>query len=152
MDDITKPIADSKSKKAETPKSYPLIVQIIGIIIVAEFLAVLTWILIFEMDASKDYWTRLTFLFNSLQSVAFAVVGALFGTQVQKAGTEIEKQRADKAEQIVQPSKELALLVKDSSPDLTSIFTNNEMRSIIKPTMQDDHAKMQALATQILTT
>lgn len=136
--------------KPETPKTYPLIVQIIGIVIIAEFLAVLTWILIFEMDASKDYWTRLTFLFNSLQSVAFAVVGALFGTQVQKVGTEIEKQRADKAEQVVQPAKKLAMLVKDSSPDLTSVFANTQLRGVM-PTMQNNHAEMQDLATQILT-
>jgi hypothetical protein len=40
-------------------------------------------------------WTRLTWLFSSVEAVVFAAAGALFGTSIQRQRTEAAEQRAD---------------------------------------------------------
>jgi hypothetical protein len=46
--------------------------------------AVFVLFLVFSTGASESRWLRLTFLFGSVQAIAFAAAGALFGVAVQE--------------------------------------------------------------------
>lgn len=63
-------------------------------------LAVLTWvafvvIMLLASDAEERTWTRLTFVFASVEAIAFAAAGALFGVSVQRERVEKAEERAE---------------------------------------------------------
>lgn len=68
-----------------------------ALIVLALWLVLLSW-LAFHTGASELQWARLGSVLGSLQAVAFAAAGALFGTTVQKQLVEEAKDRARKAE------------------------------------------------------
>lgn len=62
--------------------------------------AVCTWIafvlvMLLSSDTPEMQWTRLTFVFSSVEAIAFAAAGALFGVSVQRDRIERAEQRAD---------------------------------------------------------
>jgi hypothetical protein len=74
--------------------------------------------LIRETDAGDVRWTRLAWLFTSVEAIAFGAAGALFGSSIQRA-------RAEKAEQAAQENagdaakgRALAETLKADAPNL----------------------------------
>lgn len=66
--------------------------------------ALLVWlafsiVLLFNISKSDTDWTRITWIFGSIQSVAFAAAGALFGTAVQQQNVNNAQQQAASAKQ-----------------------------------------------------
>lgn len=66
-------------------------------------IAIVVWMvssvfLMFKVGTSETEWTRLAWIFGSIQAVAFAGAGALFGTSVQRERTASAENRAEKAE------------------------------------------------------
>jgi hypothetical protein len=47
------------------------------------------------LAAADMTWTRLTFVFGSVEAIAFAAAGALFGVSVQREGVKKVEERAD---------------------------------------------------------
>lgn len=70
---------------------------IAALFIVAAWLGLLGW-LAFHTGASEVEWARLLAVLGSLEAVAFAAAGALFGTTIQRRRVEEAKERATKAE------------------------------------------------------
>jgi hypothetical protein len=70
---------------------------------------VFTLILFFYIDHDELQWTRLTWLFSSVQAIAFAGAGALFGTVVQKDRADKAEQRAATAEADADAQRESAV-------------------------------------------
>jgi hypothetical protein len=65
--------------------------------------------LLIEADnSSEQTWTRMAWVFGSIQAVGFAAAGALFGTAVQREQTAKAEERADSAESDARANSELA--------------------------------------------
>lgn len=60
--------------------------------------ALFTVILCFYVGRDELQWSRLTWLFGSVQAIAFAGAGALFGTVVQKDRADQAEKRAESAQ------------------------------------------------------
>lgn len=50
-----------------------------------------------QVDADDTRWSRLTFLYGTVEAIVFAAAGALFGTQVQRERVVKAEDRADAA-------------------------------------------------------
>ena len=68
-----------------------------ALVVMAAWLAMAGYLLT-QADAPDDRWTRIGLVFSSIQAVAFAAAGALFGATVQAQRVEDAKHRADRAE------------------------------------------------------
>jgi hypothetical protein len=62
-------------------------------------------------------WTRLAWLFSSVEAVAFGAAGALFGANVQRERAENAERRAEKSEETASNGRALAaaLIAEESS-------------------------------------
>jgi hypothetical protein len=69
----------------------------VAVAVIAVWLGLLIWLLV-EVGASEVAWTRLLVVLGSVEAVAFAAAGALFGTTVQRHRVEDQRVRADVAE------------------------------------------------------
>jgi hypothetical protein len=69
----------------------------VAVAVIAVWLGFLVWIIV-EVDASEVAWSRLLVVLGSVEAVAFAAAGALFGTTVQRQRVEDQRDRADAAE------------------------------------------------------
>jgi len=67
----------------------------VGVIVV--WVGFLVWLLV-EANATEVTWSRLLVVLGSVEAVAFAAAGALFGTSVQRQRVEDQRARADAAE------------------------------------------------------
>jgi len=67
-------------------------------LVLAAWLALLTWLTAHTAIPDSE-WARLLVVFGSIESVAFAAAGALFGTTIQGKRVQEAKQQAEKAEQ-----------------------------------------------------
>lgn len=71
-----------------------------GIPLAVAVLAVCIWIafvvvMLLSSGSPDLQWTRLTFIFSSVEAIAFAAAGALFGVSVQRERVERAEQRAE---------------------------------------------------------
>ena len=62
-----------------------------------------------------DVWTHLTFVFASVQGIAFAAAGALFGTAVQQDRVKNAESRADSAQDAAGNGRALALMLQSEA-------------------------------------
>jgi hypothetical protein len=74
-----------------------------GIALWVAAFAVVVWVafsvvLIVRSSADEVTWTRIAWVFGSIEAVAFAAAGALFGTAVQRQNVQKAEQRADTAQ------------------------------------------------------
>jgi hypothetical protein len=67
----------------------------VGVIVV--WVGFLVWLLV-DANATEVTWSRLLVVLGSVEAVAFAAAGALFGTSVQRQRVEDQRARADAAE------------------------------------------------------
>jgi hypothetical protein len=67
-------------------------------LVLAAWLALLAWLTAHTAIPDSE-WARLLVVFGSIESVAFAAAGALFGTTIQGKRVQEAKQQVEKAEQ-----------------------------------------------------
>ncbi|MFJ8827802.1 hypothetical protein ACIREE_39480 [Streptomyces sp. NPDC102467] len=70
---------------------------VVAVAVIAIWLTLLAW-LAFHADAGDVTWSRLLVVLGSVEAVAFAAVGVLFGSTVQRQRVEDLRVRADAAE------------------------------------------------------
>jgi hypothetical protein len=75
--------------------------------------AVVVWVafsvvMLFFVSRNEAEWTRVAWVFGSIQSVAFAAVGALFGTAVQQQNVSTAQQQAATAKQDADQQRDAA--------------------------------------------
>ena len=75
--------------------------------------ALVTWVafsivLLFNIGKNETEWTRIAWVFGSIQSVAFAAAGALFGTAVQQQNVSTAQQQAATAKQDADQQRDAA--------------------------------------------
>jgi len=68
-----------------------------ALIVLTAWLVLVLW-LAFHTGANEQQWARLNSVMGSLEAVAFAAAGALFGTTVQKQRVQESKEQAEKAD------------------------------------------------------
>ncbi len=76
-------------------------------------LAVAVWVgfsifLIAKAGTNETEWTRIAWVFGSIQAVAFAAAGALFGTAVQQQNVNNAQQQAESAKKDADQQREAA--------------------------------------------
>ncbi|WP_407776604.1 hypothetical protein [Actinophytocola sp.] len=69
----------------------------VAVAVIAVWLGFLIWLVV-DADADEVTWSRLLVVLGSVEAVAFAAVGALFGTTVQRQRVADLKTRTDAAE------------------------------------------------------
>jgi hypothetical protein len=75
--------------------------------------AVLVWLaftvfMFANTDSDETTWARQAWIFGSVEAVAFAAAGALFGTAVQRERAEKAEERAKDAEKVAEENRETA--------------------------------------------
>lgn len=132
-------------------KSVSIGVQIAACVLLAAYLWSL-YALYQRIDTPTEVqWSRFMSLFTSLEAIAFAAAGALFGTHVQK-------ERVAKAEEGKETAKTLAMMVEKSSTDMAPIFEHSAFDTIraqasintTRDEARSTHEKMRKLARDIL--
>jgi uncharacterized membrane protein YsdA (DUF1294 family) len=73
---------------------------------------VFVWFMIDQRAADETSWARLAWLFASVEAVAFAAAGALFGVRVQREQTQRAEERADRSQTDAENGRILAEIVK----------------------------------------
>ncbi len=81
-------------------------------VVLAAWLVWLWWLAYFHTGDDVVTWSRLVLLLHSVEAVAFAAAGAVFGTQVHKQRADEANQRAAKAEDAADKGKMLAAAVR----------------------------------------
>ena len=70
----------------------PLVVATAAIVIWAVFLVVMLW----ATDTDETQWARMTYVFASVEAIAFAAAGALFGVTVQRERVKAAEETAER--------------------------------------------------------
>jgi hypothetical protein len=125
------------------PRKLAIAIQIFAVVIILIWLYVLYWLGSSQITQDELHWTRLTYLFNSLEAVAFAAAGALFGTQVQRT-------RVEKAEQTAEKGVNLASKVKESALDMRTILQLPGLNVDRQRETAEVHSEIDRLADDIL--
>lgn len=81
---------------------------VVAVTVIAVWLGLLVW-LAFDTDASEVTWSRLLVVLGSVEAVAFAAVGALFGATVQRQRVADLQARADAAESRAEANQTAAI-------------------------------------------
>jgi hypothetical protein len=71
---------------------------ITGILVLVAFGAMVIY-MVGHLSDDERSWSRLVYVYGSVEAIVFAAAGALFGTQVQRSQTQRAEARADQAEQ-----------------------------------------------------
>lgn len=74
-------------------------------------------VLVSEVDAEETRWTRLAWIFASVEAIAFGAAGALFGSSIQRTRAERAEGEAAENRQAAANGRALAELVKADAPE-----------------------------------
>lgn len=69
----------------------PMVVAVVAILVWVAFLV----IMLGASDSDETQWARMTYLFASVEAIAFAAAGALFGVSVQRERVKSAEEKAD---------------------------------------------------------
>jgi hypothetical protein len=72
--------------------------------------------MITQIAAEETTWTRLAWLFASVEAIAFGAAGALFGSTIQRQRAEHAEQRADSNQESAASGQTLAKLLMTDDP------------------------------------
>jgi hypothetical protein len=92
------------SMSSKTPSRTGTVVAAAAVVLWAAFTV---WLAL-DIHIEQIEWARLAWLFGSVQAVAFAAAGALFGTAVQRDRAEKAEERADSAQAEADNQRDLA--------------------------------------------
>jgi hypothetical protein len=73
-------------------------------------------VLLFQAGAEEQTWTRMAWLFSSVQAITLTAAGALFGASVQGDRADKAERRADGLEQEASNGRALAMHVLSDAP------------------------------------
>jgi hypothetical protein len=92
-------------------------VALIAAIVALVAFAAFTAYMITQADAENEItWTRLAWLFSSVEAIAFAAAGALFGASVQRERAEKAEEDARQNAEAAARGRALAAAVKAEAP------------------------------------
>jgi hypothetical protein len=88
--------------------------------------AVASVVLLLNVDEKDPDWTRMAWVFGSIQAIAFAAAGALFGTTVTREQAVAAEDRAQRAEQRAGENEQLATAGRALASSLQAEAVANE--------------------------
>jgi hypothetical protein len=116
-----------------------IVASIIAIFVLIAFTVVVAYMLRLATNAQEPEWTRAVFIFTGVEAIAFAAAGFFFGT-------EIQRKRAETAEEVAVKGKALAASIKAKrAPGRAAILGGN----IPAATAQEDIEELVNLANQL---
>ncbi len=82
-----------------------------GLALYVAIAALVAWLvftvyLLFQVNSNELAWTRIAWVFASVEAIAFAAAGALFGTAVQRENVERAEDRATTAEEVAESNRD----------------------------------------------
>jgi hypothetical protein len=87
--------SDGGDQDGETERAgisgVPMVVAVLAILVWIAFLAVM----LLATDSNETQWARMTYVFASVEAIAFAAAGALFGVSVQRERVKAAERKAD---------------------------------------------------------
>jgi hypothetical protein len=87
----------------------------VAVLMLAGF-AVLVIVLVVQSDSDDVTWTRLAWIFTSVEAIAFGAAGALFGSSIQRERAEKAEESARENAQGAANGKALAEMIKAEDP------------------------------------
>jgi len=102
-----------KSKHTTAMGKVPMAVAVGAMFIWVAFIIVL----VIGVESDSETWTRLTFVFGSVQAIAFAAAGALFGVTVQEGRVQKAEETAETHAKDAANGRALAAVTIADSPD-----------------------------------
>jgi hypothetical protein len=124
---------------------------IAGIPMAVAILAILVWVaflivMLSASDSNETEWVRLTYVFASVEAVAFAAAGALFGVTVQRERVKAAEDKASANERDAASGRALALATMADGGQLVGQDADSTFESYGAKSGQDDvrlrHAQM----------
>jgi hypothetical protein len=112
---------NSPSSAANPSKS-----GLIAALLVLMGFAGLVIVMIFEAEVEEQTWTRLAWIFSSVEAIAFAAAGALFGASVHRERAERAERRAEANEETAARGRALAAQVIADDPGAVGSQPNQE--------------------------
>jgi hypothetical protein len=112
---------DESARRAPQPARLPAATLIAAIVVLAAFTAFVIF-LITAVDSSEVRWSRLAWVFASVEAIAFGAAGALFGSSIQRSRA--ESAEADARHHATEAAKGRALaetLVAEGSESGTQV-------------------------------
>lgn len=105
-------VGQLKTRRSDNGSSSPP--KLSGAALWVAIFAIAIWIgfsilLITKISTSEIEWTRLAWVFGSIQAIAFAAAGALFGTAVQQQNVNTAQQQATSAKNDADQQREAAV-------------------------------------------
>lgn len=105
-----------------------------GIPLAVAVVAVLTWlafviVMLRSTGQGETEWTRLTFVFASVEAIAFAAAGALFGVTVQRERVQAAEEKAATNERDAANGRALAIANMSDGGHLVASDTDSEVES-----------------------
>ena len=102
-----------ENAKAAAPGGSSTSPKLSGAALWTAVFALVVWVafsivLLFNLGRNETEWTRIAWVFGSIQSVAFAAAGALFGTAVQMQNVSSARQEAVTAKKDADDQRETA--------------------------------------------
>ncbi len=93
------------------PTTPPTQNKLSGLAVYVAVAALIAWLvftvyLLFQVNSNELAWTRIGWVFASVEAIAFAAAGALFGTAVQRQNVEKAEDRADAAEGVAESNRD----------------------------------------------
>jgi hypothetical protein len=111
--------------ESKTERKLSGVALIAALIVLAAWLVLLSW-LAFHTGATEVQWARLGSVLGSLEAVAFAAAGALFGTTIQKQRVQEARERAEKAENRVSQAE------KSSTDNMQAAANGRALAAAVK--------------------
>lgn len=121
-------MSDPQSRPPSGISGVPMVVAVGAVLVWIAFVV----ILLGRTDAEAEQWTRLTFVFASVQALAFAGAGALFGVSVQGERVRKAEQAAEDNAEDAANGRALATftIVDDVESDLESLPRGDDSSAV----------------------
>lgn len=103
---MAEPVPEQPAEPTDPPQATPPAEPkrpLAGVAMWAAVAALVVWlgfsiVLLFQADTQEVTWSRVAWVYGSVQAIAFAAAGALFGTAVSRDSVNKADERADAAE------------------------------------------------------
>jgi len=113
---VAEPV-DADDEKTEKPAARLSGIAMVAALIVLVAFGVFVWFMISQTGATELAWTRLAWLFASVEAIAFGAAGALFGASIQRERAEKAEKSAEKNSEKAAKGEALAATLKADAPD-----------------------------------
>jgi hypothetical protein len=109
-----------RASQIRTPRGISAWALAIGIIVLLAWGAFIWYMIDRAGTQDETLWARLGWLFGSVEAVAFAAAGAIFGSSVQRQRAEAAEKRSDDNAQDAANGRALATKIIHDAPDTST--------------------------------